>query len=139
MATAGKSGIGDKADAGWSTATPGSYPTRQPSRWKRNLVVVLFLALGAWVAWAWQGLREEATVGAAYGAQVGCICRYVSGRSLAACESDVKVAGLGGIGARVSLTEDSARRTITGSIPLLARQTADFQPERGCQLEPWTD
>jgi hypothetical protein len=39
----------------------------------------------------------------------------------------------------VSLSEDAEKRSITGSVPLLARQSADFQPERGCQLETWQD
>lgn len=132
MATAGNSGAGDKA-------TAGAYPTRQPARWKRNLLVLALLAIGGWLVWAWQGLREEALVGAAYGARVGCVCRFVSQRPLAACQGDLKIAGLNGIAARVSLSEDADKRSITGSVPLLARQSADFRPERGCQLEPWQD
>lgn len=135
MATAGKSGAGDKQAAGQS----GAYPTRQPARWKRNLAVLALLAIAGWLAWAWQGLREEARVGAAYGARVGCVCRFVSQRPLKACEGDLKIAGLSGIAARVSLSEDAEKRSITGSVPLLARQSADFREERGCQLEPWQD
>ncbi|WP_404479433.1 hypothetical protein [Novosphingobium sp. BL-52-GroH] len=135
MATAGKSGAGDKQ----GTAHPGAYPTRQPSRWKRNLTVLALLAIAGWLAWAWQGLREEALVGAAYGARVGCVCRFVSQRPLKACEGDLKIAGLSGIAARVSLSEDTERQAITGSVPLLARQSADFREDRGCQLKPWQD
>jgi len=136
MATGGKSAAGDKV----GTADPwASHPIRQPSRWRRNLILLVILVLAGWLTWAWQGLREEALVGAAYGARVGCVCRYVSKRPLAACEGDLKVAGLGGIARRVSLSEDAGKQAITGSVPLLASQSADFHEARGCQLEPWQD
>jgi len=141
MATGGKSaagdnagGAGDSGAAGWS-----AHPIRQSSRWRRNLIVLAVLVLAGWLAWAWQGMREEALVGAAYGARVGCVCRYVSNRPLAACKGDLEVAGLSGIARRVSLSEDADRHAITASVPLLASQSADFQEARGCQLEPWRD
>jgi hypothetical protein len=134
MATAGKSEAGDKV-----TVSEGMYPARQPSRWKRNLVVLAVLALGGSLAFAWQGLREEALVGAAYGARVGCVCRFVSQRPIAACEGDLEVAGLSGVAGMVSLSEDAASKTVTGSVPLLASQSADYREDGGCQLEPWQD
>lgn len=132
MATAGQSGPGEKT-AGMA------YPTRQPSRWKRNLVLLALLVLGIVLAWAWRGLREEALVGAAYGARVGCVCRFVSQRPLASCKGDIAVAGLGGAARWVSLSEDAEKRTVHASVPLLAAQSADFHPARGCRLEPWRD
>lgn len=134
MATAGKSGAGDKV-----TAPEGMYPARQPSRWKRNLALVALVALAGSLAFAWQGMREEALAGAAYGAHAGCVCRFVSQRPIAACEADLKVAGLGGIAGMVSLSEDASSRTVTGAVPLFARQSADYREGRGCQLEPWRD
>lgn len=131
MATAGKSGAGDKG--------VGGERSRQPSRWKRNLAVLVLLALAGALAFAWQGLREQALVGAAYGARVGCVCRFVSQRPIAACEGDLKGAGLSGVAGMVSLSEDPATRSVTGSVPLLARQSADYREGRGCQLEPWQD
>lgn len=144
MATAGQSGSGDKAAAGPSGDGTGwnqsrAHPTRQPSRWKRNLVLLALLALGGWLAWAWHGLREEALVGASYGARIGCVCRYVSQRPLKSCEGDLKVAALVGAGRWVSLSEDEQTRSVRASVPLLASQSADFDPARGCQLEPWSD
>jgi hypothetical protein len=35
----------------------------------------------------------------------------------------------------VQVTEDSASRTITARVPLLARRTARFDPEYGCTLD----
>lgn len=133
MATSGQPGPGDRG-----SAAP-AYPTRQPSRWKRNVILLALLALALWLAWIWRGLREEALVGAAYGARVGCVCRFVSDRPLDSCEGDLKIAGLHGAGRWVSLSEDVDRRTVKASVPLLAAQSADFDPARGCQLEPCQD
>ncbi|MFS0848981.1 hypothetical protein AB3M93_05835 [Novosphingobium panipatense] len=132
MATSGHSGAGDKAAGA-------SYPLRQPSRWKRNLLLLLLLVLALWLAWTWRGLREEARVGTALGARLGCVCRFVSQRPLESCEGDLKVTGLQGAGRWVSLAEDAPSRTIKASVPLLASQSADFEPSRGCRLEPWQD
>lgn len=131
MATSGQSGPGDNRGVG------AAYPTRQPSRWKRNLIVVLVLALALWLGWMWRSLREEALVGASYAARVGCVCRFVSERPLDTCEGDLKVAGLTGAARWVSLAEDAEGHAVRASVPLLAEQSADFDPRRGCQLEPW--
>ena len=125
MATPGKSRTGDNPSQ--------SYPTRQPSRWARNLVIVLL------IAGSWHGLRERALVGSAYGARVGCVCRYVSNRSLDSCEGDIAVAGLGRIASLVSLSENDETKTITAGIPMLMHQSATFDAKTGCQLEPWQD
>ncbi|PNU01840.1 hypothetical protein A8V01_12025 [Novosphingobium guangzhouense] len=115
------------------------HPVRQPSRWKRNLILLTLLGLVLWLGWTWRGLREEALVGAAYGARVGCVCRYVSQRPMDTCEGDLKVVNLKGAGRWVSLSEDAQTRTVKASVPLLAKQSADFDPARGCRLEPWQD
>ncbi len=142
MATAGRNRPGDNGGAPGSAAClpshhPSHHPTRQPSRWRRNLALVVALAGAASLAWAWRDLREEALVGAAYGARVGCVCRFVSNRPLESCKADLRVAGLGGAASMVSLSQDEASRSVTASVPLLASQSATFAPERGCSLEPW--
>lgn len=131
MATPGKWRTGDKRVS--------SYLTRQPSRWLRNLVLLALILAVAAVAWSWRSLREQALVGAAYGARVGCVCRYVSQRSLGSCQGDIRVAGLGRVAGLVSLSEDAARRTVRAGVPLLAHQSATFDEKTGCLLEPWQD
>lgn len=131
MATPGKSRTGDNPS--------GAYPTRQPTRWARNLLILLLIAGVAALAWSWRGLRERALVGSAYGARVGCVCRYVSNRSLDSCEGDIAVAGLGRVASLVSLSENEETKTITAGIPLLMHQRATFDAKTGCQLEPWQD
>ena len=117
----------------------GLYPTRQPSRWRRNLVLLVLLAIALMLAWTWQSLRQQALVGSAYGARVGCVCRFVSQRSLKSCEGDLKAAGLGGVAGMVSLSEEPATRTIKAGVPFLANQTASFDASSGCMLEPWVN
>lgn len=125
MATAGRQASGD------------NHFRRQPSRWARNgIVLALLVALGA-LAWAWPRLREEALVGSAYAARVGCVCRFVSGRPLESCDDDIAAAGFSGAAGFVSLSQEPATRTVVAGIPLLAHQSARFTPGSGCQLEPW--
>ena len=131
MATPGRRHAGDNAAR--------DYPARQPSRWRRNLLLLAVALATAALAWAWNGLREQALVASAFAARTGCVCRFVSERPLESCEGDLRVAGLGRMAALVSLTEDAAGRGVKASVPLLAGQTATFAGETGCQLEPWRD
>lgn len=131
MATPGKWRMGDKQS--------GPYLTRQPSRWLRNLLILALLAGLALLGWRWNSLRGEALAGAAYGARVGCVCRYVSQRPLKSCESDLDVAELGRVTAMISLSDDPETKTVTAGVPLLAHQSATFDNKTGCQLEPWND
>lgn len=116
-----------------------AHPTRQPARWRRNVLLIVALVAGAWLALAWSGLREKALVSTAFAARTGCVCRFVSQRALASCKGDLGSAGLGRMARLVSLSEDAATRTVRASVPLLARQSADYRAERGCRLEPWRE
>lgn len=92
-----------------------------------GLLVVLF------IAWNWSGWRAAARVGAAYGARIGCACRYVEGRSEASCQADV--AAESGMGL-VSVNDDSQAKAVTGHVWLMARRTARLKPGFGCVLDP---
>lgn len=122
-----------------ATAKVNSIGDRQPSRWRRNLVLLLLVSAGFALAFSWGGLREQARISTAYGARVACVCRYVSNRSLESCQGDIAVAGLGRTASLMSLSEDSETQALSASVPLLASQTATFHENRGCQLEPWQD
>lgn len=115
------------------------YPTRQPGRWRRNLVLAVLLLAAVTLIWTWQSLREQALAGSAYAARVGCACRFVSQRSLKSCEGDLKTAGLGRVAGLVSLSEDPASRTVAAGIPFLAKQNAVFDERFGCLPEAWTN
>lgn len=92
---------------------------------------LLVLALLALVAWQWTTLGARARLGAAYGARIGCSCRYVEGRAMGSCEQD-KEPGM----ELVRLTDLPEVRAVEASVPLLARRTARFRPGWGCLLDP---
>jgi len=100
-------------------------------RTKGILAGLLLLALLALVAWQWTTLSARARLGAAYGARIGCSCRYVEGRAMGSCEHD-KEPGM----ALVSLTDRPESRAVEASVPLLATRTARFKPGWGCLLDP---
>lgn len=88
-----------------------------------GLLVLAMLAL--W--WNWGSLKGQAELGAAYGARVGCSCRYIEGRDLKSCKDDFE-AGMG----MVSLSQDVDRKRVTASVPLLASTTAELRKGFGC-------
>ncbi|BBF68970.1 hypothetical protein [Sphingomonas bisphenolicum] len=92
---------------------------------------LLLLALLALVAWQWTTLSARARLGAAYGARIGCSCRYVEGRAMGSCEAD-KEPGMG----LVRLEDLPDQRAVEASVPLLASRTARFRPGWGCLLDP---
>ncbi len=92
---------------------------------------VLGLALIGAFTWHWTELGARARLGAAYGARMGCSCRYVEGRSMESCDRD-KEPGM----AMVRLTDRPDERAVEGSVPLIARRTARFRPGWGCLLDP---
>lgn len=106
----------------------GASPRRGLS-WKA-VAILLALLLIAFVAWNYSSWQKQADVGAAYGARVGCSCRFVQGRDLASCESDFEP-GM----EMVSLSEDIDKKRVTASVPLLASHSAHFAGDTGCLLE----
>lgn len=117
----------------------GGAPAGKPARWLRNLLLLALLAMVLLLGFSWSGLREQALIGSAYSAREACSCRFVSGQDLGTCKGLIAVAGLGRTGSLIWLSDDAGARTVKASVPLLASQTATFRPDRGCQLEPWTN
>jgi hypothetical protein len=102
-------------------------------RWPRwvLLAVLLLAGMGAFV---WPQVHGYALTGAAYGARVACSCRFVGGRQLGDCRKDFEP-GMD----LITLSEDTAARSVTARFPLLARQTATYREGWGCVLEPWSE
>ena len=113
-------------------ATP-PLPRKTPSRWGGCLpwLVVLAVLLTGFAIWKFPSFKAQAELGSAYAARVGCSCRYVQGRSLESCQSDFEP-GM----EMVSLSEDPATKTVTGSVPLLASRSARYAGASGCLLRP---
>jgi len=106
-------------------------PVRSRKWVRRAGWLVLACGLAA-LAWYWRPLRAHALTGAAYGARMGCACRFVAGRPLGDCRDDFEP-GM----AFVLLDEDATGRSVTARVPLLASQTATYHDGAGCILEPW--
>ncbi|RVQ67867.1 hypothetical protein EKN06_07035 [Croceicoccus ponticola] len=88
--------------------------------------------IGVSAIWGWQPLTMQAEAGTAFGARVGCSCRYVAGREIGDCEKDF----VDGMGA-VSLSADDDAKSVTASVPLLSSTTATWREGWGCVLEPY--
>lgn len=108
-------------------------PPKKPSRGGGCLPwAIIFAALLAIFAiWKFPSFKAQAELGSAYAARVGCSCRYVEARSLDSCQSDF-VPGM----EMISLSEDPATKTVTGSVPLLASRSARYAGATGCLLRP---
>jgi hypothetical protein len=94
-------------------------------------VLILGVLLAIFAIWKFPSFKAQAELGSAYAARVGCSCRYVQGRSLESCQSDFEP-GM----EMVSLSEDSATKTVTGSVPLLVSRSARYAGASGCLLRP---
>jgi len=108
-------------------------PRKKPSRWGGCLpwLLVLAVLLTGFAIWKFPSFKAQAELGSAYAARVGCSCRYVQGRNLESCQSDFEP-GM----EMVSLSEDPATKTVTGSVPLLASRSARYAGANGCLLRP---
>jgi len=106
----------------------------QPRRWRLRWVPVAFVLLAAGGVLVWPQLHGYAVTGASYGARVACSCRFVGGRTLGDCRKDFEP-GMD----LITLSEDSATRSVTARFPLLARQTATYREGWGCVLAPWSE
>src|SRR3569833_16017 len=68
-------------------ATRASAPRTGPRTWPRLVAGLAVLMLG--LAWYYHGeVMARAVAGTAYGARVGCSCRFVGGRGLRDCRKD---------------------------------------------------
>lgn len=93
-------------------------------------VLLLSLLAGAWLGLKYSSVGKRAEVGSGYVAHVVCSCRYVGNRDMASCATDLEP-GM----EIVSISDDPVKRKVTGSVPLLARRTATYDPEYGCSLD----
>lgn len=108
--------------------TSSTQPRRRYLRWGLVLIA-LIMGAGTFV---WPQLHGYALTGAAYGARVACSCRFVGGRPIGDCRKDFEP-GMG----LITLSEDTAARSVTARFPLIARQTATYREGWGCVLETW--
>ncbi len=112
-----------------------SYAPPSPRRRALTWAAILVVAAIAAAAWFYRApIQGYAGAGTAYAARVGCSCRFVAGRSLDSCGSDL----LGGM-ELISLSDDADEKSVTATFPLIKRETATFREGYGCVLESWED
>lgn len=112
------------ATATSKTGTDEAWPV---SRKVKYGLAIAFALLVGWFVLNFADIKEQAKLGAAYGAHVTCSCRYIEGRTLASCKGDFE----NGM-EMVSVSDDQTNRRITATVPLLAKAVAERRGEFGC-------
>ena len=97
--------------------------------WSALAILAAILTAAALYA---RAMRPQLELGIGYAARVACACRYIGNRPLAQCTKDFEP-GM----EMIRLSENPADKSVTASVPLLARRTARFDPLLGCQPEPF--
>jgi hypothetical protein len=90
-------------------------------------MLFLFALAVLWVVWNWGSITGQAKVGAAYGAHIACSCRYIEGRDMASCETDMEP-GM----EIVSLSDDPENKRVTATVMFLAEAVAERRGAFGC-------
>ncbi len=101
------------------------------SPWRGRVLLLGLAVIAGLLALFWRPLKGYAETGAAYGARVGCSCRFVGGRSLSDCQKDFEP-GM----EFITLSENESSKSVTARFPLLASETATYREGPGCQLQP---
>ena len=110
---------------------PVGYSGPEPRHKLRWWIVVLFVAIIGYGIWQYPNGKGTAEAGTAYGARMGCSCRYVQDRDIKSCETDFEP-GM----AMVSLSDNAEEKRVTASVPFLATHSAHYAGETGCVLDP---
>lgn len=98
----------------------------------RIIAVAVALVVATFCAWNWAAWQRKASIAAGFGARVACSCRYVEGRDMRSCGTDL--AGLPSMGL-VHLSDRPEWRAVDASVPLLARRTARAVAGFGCVMD----
>ena len=110
-----------------ATSKPTAKATTRPLLIVRNVVLGLLALAVLWLLWNWGSIAGQAKVGAAYGAHIACSCRYIEGRDLASCETDMEP-GM----EIVSLSDDPENKRVTATVMFLAEAVAERRGAFGC-------
>jgi hypothetical protein len=95
-------------------------------------LALVLVAAGAAFLWV-RAHRPQLELGVGYAARVACGCRYIEGRPIGDCHKDFEP-GM----EPIRIADDPATKTITASVPLLAKRRVRFDSLLGCVPEPFT-
>mgnify|MGYP000591932214 CR=1 FL=1 len=110
-----------------ATSKPTAKVARSPLLIARNVVLGLLALAVLWLLWNWGSIAGQAKVGAAYGAHIACSCRYIEGRDMASCETDMEP-GM----EIVRLSDDPENKRVTATVMFLAEAVAERRGAFGC-------
>jgi hypothetical protein len=112
-----------------ATIEHGLMKARRIALWTLPLLGALLIGVFLYA----RGRTAQLELGTGYAARVACACRYIGNRPLGSCYADFEP-GM----SVIRLSDDPATRTVTASVPLIARRSARFDPILGCQPSPFT-
>jgi hypothetical protein len=101
--------------------------TRQLITWGIPAALILIVAAGWWMI---ESRRPQLELGVGYAARVACGCHFIGNRTLADCRKDFEP-GM----EPIQLAEDTATKTVTASVPLIASRSVRYDPVLGCKAE----
>jgi hypothetical protein len=87
--------------------------------------IVMLMLL--WLAFNFAAIKGQARLGVAYSSHIVCSCRYVQGRDLKSCITDLDPGT-----EMISFADDPAKKRVTASVPLLASASAERRGKFGC-------
>jgi hypothetical protein len=91
------------------------------------VVVGIVILMLLWLAFNFASIKGQARLGVAYSSHIVCSCRYVQGRDLKSCITDLDPGT-----EMISFADDPAKKRVTASVPLLASATAERRGKFGC-------
>ncbi len=90
-------------------------------------MLILVTLAGLLFAYNFSSIKGKAQLGADYSAHIVCSCRYIAGRDLKSCLTDLEP-GM----EMVSVTDDPVHKRITARVPSLAYGVAERRGKFGC-------
>jgi hypothetical protein len=94
-----------------------------------SVAAIVAIGLGGVYAYA-RSQKPLLELGVGYAARVACGCRYIGNRPIGDCKKDFEP-GM----EPIQLSDDPATKTVTASVPFIARRSATYDPVLGCQPE----
>lgn len=101
-----------------------------PLTMKRKILwgfLALLAIAAAFFLFNLDSIKGTSKVGVTYASHIVCSCRYIEGRDLDSCATDLE----DGMGA-ISLSDDPENKRVTASVPLMASAAAEKRGDFGC-------